>query len=103
VKHRATLIPLLRQATVMRNTAEWIALLESRAVPCGPIHRIDEVFSNPQVQARGLKLDLPHPSAGTLSTVASPIRLSASPVVAHRAPPLLGQHTEEVLREWLGR
>jgi crotonobetainyl-CoA:carnitine CoA-transferase CaiB-like acyl-CoA transferase len=103
VKHRATLIPLLRQATVMRSTAEWIALLESRAVPCGPIHRIDEVFANPQVQARGLKLDLPHPSAGTLSTVASPIRLSASPVVAHRAPPLLGQHTDEVLREWLGR
>ena len=103
VKHRATLIPLLRQATVMRNTAEWIALLESRAVPCGPIHRIDEVFSNPQVQARGLKLDLPHPSAGTLSTVASPIRLSASPVVAHRAPPLLGQHTQEVLKDWLGR
>ena len=103
VKHRATLIPLLRQATVMRGTAEWIALLESRAVPCGPIHRIDEVFSNPQVQARGLKLDLPHPSAGTLSTVASPIRLSASPVVAHRAPPLLGQHTQEVLKDWLGR
>jgi crotonobetainyl-CoA:carnitine CoA-transferase CaiB-like acyl-CoA transferase len=103
VQHRATLIPLLRQVTVTRSTAEWIELLESRAVPCGPIHRIDEVFRNPQVIARGLKLDLPHPAAGTLSTVASPLRLSASPVVAHRAPPLLGEHTDEVLRDWLGR
>jgi crotonobetainyl-CoA:carnitine CoA-transferase CaiB-like acyl-CoA transferase len=103
VHHRATLIPLLRQATVMRSTAEWIELLESRAVPCGPIHRIDEVFGNPQVIARGLKLDLPHLTAGTLSTVASPLRLSASPVVALRAPPLLGQHSDEVFRDWLRR
>ena len=103
VQHRATLIPLLRQVTVTRSTAEWIQLLESCGVPCGPIHRIDEVFSNPQVVARGLKLDLPHPTAVTLSTVASPLRLSASPVVANRAAPLLGQHTAEVIRDWLGR
>jgi crotonobetainyl-CoA:carnitine CoA-transferase CaiB-like acyl-CoA transferase len=102
VVHRTGLIPLLRQATVTRTTREWVAALEAAAVPCGPINRLDDVFADPQVQARGLRIELPHSQAGTVPLVANPIRLSASPVVYRNAPPQLGQHTDEVLREWLG-
>lgn len=100
VRHRAELIPLLRQTTVMRTTAEWVSALEQADVPCGPVNRLDQVFADPQVQARGIRVDLPHP-LGTVSTVASPVRLSATPVQYRRPPPLVGQHTEEVLRDWL--
>lgn len=100
VKHRAELIPLLRQTTVMRTTAEWVRALEQADVPCGPVNRLDEVFADPQVQARGIQVDLTHP-LGTVSTVASPVRLSATPVQYRMAPPLLGEHTEDVLRDWL--
>ncbi|MBQ0943661.1 CoA transferase [Ideonella sp. 4Y16] len=103
VTNRAVLIPLLRQATVMKTTAEWIALLESQAVPCGPINRLAEVFADPQVIARGLKIDLPHPAFGSVPGVANPIRLSASPVSYRQAPPTLGEHQAQVLADWLGR
>ena len=102
VANRATLIPLIRQATVMRTTHEWIAALEDAGVPCGPINRIDEVFADPHVQARGMRIEMPHPAAGTVPLVANPIRLSGSPVAYRQAPPQLGQHTDEVLRDWLG-
>lgn len=102
VAHRAVLIPLLRQATVMKTTAEWIALLESQAVPCGPINRLPEVFADPQVIARGLQVTLDHPRFGSVPLVANPIRMSASPVAYTQAPPSLGEHTEQVLRDWLG-
>ena len=102
VVNRALLIPLLRQTTVMRTTREWVAALETAGVPCGPINRIDEVFADPQVRSRGLRIELPHALAGTVPLVANPIRLSASPVRYHRAPPTLGQHTGEVLAQWLG-
>ena len=103
VANRDVLIPLLRQATVMKTTAEWIAQLESQAVPCGPINRLADVFADPQVQARGMKIALPHPAFGTVPGVANPIRLSASPVRYRQAPPTLGEHTAEVLADWLGR
>lgn len=102
VANRAVLVPMLRQATVMRTTAEWIAALEAGGVPCGPINRMDQVFADPQVQARGMHIALPHPLAGTVPLVANPIRLSGSPASYRHAPPLLGQHTGEVLSEWLG-
>ncbi len=102
VKHRAELIPLMRQATVMRTTRAWIAALETAGVPCGPINRLDEVFADPQVVARGLRIDLPHAVAGTVPGVANPLRMSASPVAYDRGPPLLGEHTDEVLAQWLG-
>jgi crotonobetainyl-CoA:carnitine CoA-transferase CaiB-like acyl-CoA transferase len=102
VKHRGELIPLLRQATVMRTTRDWIAALEEAGVPCGPINRLDDVFADPQVLARGLRIDLPHEVAGTVPGVANPIRMSVSPVAYDRGPPTLGQHTGEVLAEWLG-
>lgn len=102
VANRAVLVPLLRQATVMRTSADWIAALEAAGVPCGPINRIDQVFADPQVIARGLQIDLPHPLAGSVPLVANPIRLSGSPVAYQRPPPLLGEHTAEVLAQWLG-
>lgn len=102
VENRRRLIPILRQATVLRTTHEWITALEEAGVPCGPINRIDQVFADPHVAARQLRMNLPHPTAGEVPLVANPIRLSASPVEYRRAPPTLGQHTEEVLADWLG-
>ncbi|HAK92188.1 MAG TPA: CoA transferase, partial [Massilia timonae] len=71
--------------------------------PCGPINDVGEVFANEQVQARAMAIDLPHPSAGQVKLVRNPIRMSATPATSGMAPPLLGQHTTEVLREMLGR
>lgn len=102
VAHRSTLLPLLRQATVMRSTQAWVQALEPLGVPCGPINNIAQVFANPQVQARGMQRTLPHPTAGEVPTIANPIRLSATPVRYRMAPPLLGQHTQEVLHDLLG-
>jgi crotonobetainyl-CoA:carnitine CoA-transferase CaiB-like acyl-CoA transferase len=102
VENRATLLPLLRQATAFRTTREWMEALAQAGVPCGPINRIDQVFDDPQVKARQLCVKLPHPVAGEVPLVANPIRLSASPIEYRRAPPLLGQHTDEVLSDWLG-
>ncbi|WP_287030579.1 CaiB/BaiF CoA transferase family protein [Pseudomonas sp. UBA6310] len=102
VAHRTELIPLIRQATVFRTTAEWVAALEQAGVPCGPINDLAQVFADPQVIARGLRVELPHPLAGSVPQVASPIRLSETPVEYRNAPPLLGEHSEQVLREWLG-
>lgn len=101
VKHRKELIPLLRRITVMQSTNEWITLLESHAVPCGPINDLAAVFADPHVIARGLKLDLPH-VLGSAPSVASPLRLSDTPVNYHHGPPVLGEHTEAVLRDALG-
>jgi len=102
VRNRAALIPLMRQTTVMKTTAEWIALLENAAVPCGPINDLAGVFADPQVRHRGLRLDLPHAAGGTAPQVANPIHFSATPIAYRLAPPLLGQDTDAVLRE-LGR
>jgi len=102
VRHRTALIPLLRQATVMKTTAAWIALLENAAVPCGPINDLAGVFADPQVVHRGLRVDLPHAAGGNAPQVANPIRFSATPIAYRLAPPLLGQDTDAVLRE-LGR
>jgi crotonobetainyl-CoA:carnitine CoA-transferase CaiB-like acyl-CoA transferase len=96
------LLPLLRQTTVMKTTAEWIALLENAAVPCGPINDLAAVFADPQVRHRGLQVDLPHAAGGTAPQVANPIRYSATPIAYDRAPPILGQDTEAILGE-LGR
>ena len=102
VGNRATLIPTLNKLTIRRTTAEWIARLEAVGVPCGPINSLAEVFADPQVQARGLRVDMDHPDIGTVPQVASPFRMSETPVVYDRAPPLLGQHTDEVLASVLG-
>jgi crotonobetainyl-CoA:carnitine CoA-transferase CaiB-like acyl-CoA transferase len=101
VRHRAELIELLRGVTVTRGTADWVAAMEHAGVPCGPINTLDKVFEDPQVRARGLRIDMPHPLAGSVPLVANPIRLSDTPVEYRRAPPTLGQHTDEVLAQWL--
>ena len=102
VAHRAELIPLIRQVTVFRTTGEWVALLEAAGVPCGPVNDLAQLFADPQVLARGLRVDIPHPLAGSTPQVASPLRLSASPVQYRNAPPLLGEHSEAILRDVLG-
>ncbi|MBK4998481.1 CoA transferase [Pseudomonas sp. S31] len=102
VANRAELIPLIRQATVFKTTAEWVSQLEAAGVPCGPINDLAQVFQDPQVVARGLAVSMPHALAGSVPQVASPIRLSETPVEYRRAPPLLGEHTEVVLGEVLG-
>jgi len=97
VNNREALIARLTSVFAQRTTANWIALLESANVPCGPINRVDQVFSDPQAIARGLAVTLPHAS-GPLDLVASPVRLEKTPPEYRNAPPFLGEHTDAVLR-----
>ncbi len=99
VKNRSQLVPLLRQATVYKTTNDWIALLEKANVPCGPINTLEQVFADPHVIAKGLRIDVPHPITGTAPGVASPLRLSKTPVRYQTAAPALGADTAEVLRQ----
>ena len=100
VRHRATLVPLLAIEMKRRTRREWLEALEAAKVPCGPINNLAEVFADPQVRARGMTVDMPHPLAGSVRLVASPIKLSATPVRYRRAPPLLGADTDAVLAEF---
>jgi crotonobetainyl-CoA:carnitine CoA-transferase CaiB-like acyl-CoA transferase len=102
VEHRRELLPVLEGILAGRGSADWIAALEAAAVPCGPINDLAEVFQDPQVRHRGLRIEAPHPLSGTVPLVASPIRLSATPVSEPSAPPTLGQHSAEVLAGVLG-
>jgi len=102
VAHREQLIPLIRQATVFRTTAQWIAELEQPGVPCGPINDLSQVFDDAQIKARGVQISLPHALSGEVKLVANPIRLSRTPVEYRSAPPLLGQHNTEVIADRLG-
>src|SRR5690606_17447651 len=94
---------LLEPALRSRTTAQWIEILEPLGVPCGPINRLDQVFADPQVVHRGLKVEVPHPVAGRLPLVANPIRYSRTPLRYETPPPLLGQHADEVLQGLLGK
>jgi crotonobetainyl-CoA:carnitine CoA-transferase CaiB-like acyl-CoA transferase len=85
-----------------RRVAEWIALLETVGVPVGGINNLEQVFAHPQVQARKMKIDVPHPLSGSVPLVASPIKMSLTPPQCTQAPPMLGEHTEKVLSERLG-
>ncbi|HVR50835.1 MAG TPA: CoA transferase, partial [Pseudorhodoferax sp.] len=102
VQHRSVLIPAMEAVTRTRSTADWIALLQDKAVPCGPINDMRQAFEDPQVQARGLRIDMPR-AAGDgiahIAGVASPLRLSDHPAVLRHAPPALGEHTVQVLQE----
>lgn len=110
VIHRGEMVDMMSELTRSRSTAEWIALLEARAVPCGPINNVRQAFEDPHVQARGLRITQQRYPDGQLpegecinqvATTASPLRLSDTPPTLRYAPPALGQHTEEVLRERL--
>jgi len=111
VEHRETLVPIIAECMRTRTSAEWLALLEASGVPCGPINDIRELFDDPQVQARELRVEIPDTPpapteragpAPTLPGVASPMRFSRTPIRYDRPPPRLGQHTAEVLRSVLG-
>lgn len=99
VRHRETLVPLLAEKLLLRRRAEWLAALNAAKVPCGPINDLDDVFADPHVQARGMTGVIEHPHVDNLELVSSPMKLSATPVQLRRAPPLLGQHTDDVLTE----
>ena len=99
VRNRDLLVPQLAAVMRTRGKQQWLSALEGAKVPCGAINTLAEVFDDPQVQARGMAAPVPHPLCTSLRLVASPIKLSVTPVQLRRAPPLLGEHTDEVLAE----
>jgi formyl-CoA transferase len=106
VENRSALIPAIEAVTRTRTKAQWIALLEDKAVPCGPINSIGQAFADEQVLARDLvanqpvaPVDTSYTAIQSIATVASPLRLMDTPPVLHRAPPALGEHTDAVLGE----
>jgi len=98
VRNRDALIPLLSDMVRQKSREAWISALEKQGVPCGPINTLAETFANPQVVARGMRIDLAHPVAGSVPLVRNPIVFSGTPLEYTAPPPLLGQHTEQVLR-----
>jgi len=101
VRRRDVLVPMIEAVLRTRAQASWLAALESVGVPCGPINRLDQVFADPQLLARGMRIDLPHPLSGTVPQVGNPLHFSATPVAYTQAPPLLGEHTTAVLSQRL--
>jgi crotonobetainyl-CoA:carnitine CoA-transferase CaiB-like acyl-CoA transferase len=102
VVNRVELIARLSAATLSRPTRHWVAAFEGVGVPAGPINSLDAVFDDPQVRARNMQVELPHPVSGTVPLVANPLRFSQTPVSYRSAPPLLGAQTREILIERLG-
>jgi len=102
VENRELLIPVLADLFATRPVAEWLALFDAAGVPAGPIYTLDQTFAHPQLLARQMVVELPHPRAGTVRVTGCPVRLSETPAEVGPAPPLLGQHTREILREQLG-
>jgi crotonobetainyl-CoA:carnitine CoA-transferase CaiB-like acyl-CoA transferase len=101
VLNRARLVPLLREVTATRPAAEWMTALEAVGVPCGPVNTVAQAYADPQVVHRGGRITLPHPTAagGSVDLTGNPIKMHGTPVTYRRAPPTVGQHTAEVLRE----
>src|SRR6478735_8851570 len=102
VRARDTIVPLIADVMRARSQSRWLTDLERAGIPCGPINRIDQVLGDPQVRARGMKIDLPHPLAGSVPQVRAPLRFSGSPLSYTAAPPVLGQDSRDVLRTTLG-
>jgi len=102
VENRAALVPLLQEIFLRRTTHEWVDALETAGVPNGPINNLKQVFEEPQVIARGMKIEIEHASAGKVPLMASPMRFSETPLEFKLPPPTLGQHTGEVLQGVLG-
>jgi len=103
VENRAELTRLLGEVFRKRTQQEWLELLEAAGIPNGPINDVAQVYQEPQVKARGVKIELEHAAAGNLALVASPMRFSATPLEYRLAPPVLGQHTDEILGGLLGK
>lgn len=102
VKNRAELVPLLAERMATGARDHWLTVLEGVGVPAGPINTLDQVYEDPHVLARGMKRELPHPAAGKVPMASSPLKFSDSPVEYRRPPPMLGEHTAQVLAEKLG-
>ena len=101
VKYRDVLVPEVAGIMKTKTTEQWLNALNQRGIPCGPINNIDQVFADPQVQHRGMQQLLSHPAAVQVASVANPIKLSATPIEYEQSPPMLGQHTDEVLNQLL--
>ena len=99
VRNLGTLNPMIVTELAKQDRAHWVAAFEAAGVPCGPINSIPEAFADPQVRHRGMLFDLPHPSGAKVPQVANPIRFTEAPLKHEAPPPLLGQHTEEILGE----
>ncbi len=97
VENRDALVPLLQKVMLERTRDDWLALLEQGGVPAGPINTVADVFAEPQIQSRGMQVNVPHPLNPGLQLVGNPIRLSRTPVAYNAAPPMLGEHTDAVL------
>ena len=102
VKNRTELISLLDRLFIQSKIAHWLGLLETMGVPCGPINSIDQALDDPQIHARGMVIDVPHPGAGSVKLVASPLKIPTAPSSVRYPPPMLGEHTEQILNELLG-
>jgi formyl-CoA transferase len=102
VENRKKLVPLLQEVFLRKDSGEWLQLLGEAEIPVGPINTIDRVFADPQVLARQMLVEMEHPKVGKFKVVGSPLKLSETPVEYRIPPPLLGEHTEEVLRNVLG-
>jgi formyl-CoA transferase len=103
VENRDELIAILKPIFLRRTSGEWLSALESAGIPCGPINTLDKVFAEPQVEAREMLIEIHHPIIGKLSLVGSPLKFSETPVDYKLPPPRLGENTEEVLKESLGK
>lgn len=102
VEHRTALLPIVAEIIATRPAAAWLHELEQAGIPAGPVNSIDQAFRSPQVAARGMLLDVPHPRIGALKLAGSPLKLTSIESPPRRPPPLLGEHTAEVLHEVLG-
>jgi len=102
VKNRNVLIPLLDDLFLQAEIPDWLSLLEAAGVPCGPINSIDQLLNDPQVQARQMVIEVPHPNAGSVRMIASPLKIPTNPVEVRLPPPILGEHTAEILHDMLG-
>ena len=99
VRNNTTLTPILAESLASRDRDHWVESCARAGVPCGPINTVPEALSDPQVKHRAMRIDIPHPVAGSVPQLASPMRFRHAPLSHDRAPPLLGEHTEEILRE----
>ncbi len=102
VQHRDVLIPMLQEVFVTQDSAFWLREIAAAGIPCGPVQTIDQVFADPQVLARDMVWTVPHPAVGEVRLTGSPLKLSETPVAYRTHPPLLGEHTDEVLTALLG-
>ncbi len=100
--HREELVQEIQRLIEQRPADEWLRLLNENGIPAGPINTVPQALADPQVQALGVVRTLPHPTAGEIKVIGPPFHFSETPAEVRSAPPLLGQHTEQVLRELLG-